>query len=164
MRCRARPRHPAHTPTSGTRTIWKQASAAPRAPHAMPYLLPVPVKVPVAVPGKPNGASPYRALFRQPKGPLRPSTLGSKFSAGTKTSSIIMLPCRPPHMIAHAHRSAQAGLSVRATGSHRHAGTKGEVPLNLGGGQPWHALRRNHGGRHPGATQTTTAHRVRVPG
>merc|ERR1719357_262586 len=49
---------------------WKQNSAAPRAPQAMPY----------------------RALLRQPKGPARPETLGSRFSWGTSTSSIRIMP------------------------------------------------------------------------
>ena len=45
-------------------------SAAPIAPHEIPY----------------------RALLRHPKGPANPETLGSMLLAGTKTSSIKIIP------------------------------------------------------------------------
>ena len=45
-------------------------SAAPIAPHEIPY----------------------RALLRHPKGPANPETLGSMLVAGTKTSSIKIIP------------------------------------------------------------------------
>ena len=35
---------------------------------------------------------PKRALFRQPNGPFSPLTLGSRFSSGTKTSSMTISP------------------------------------------------------------------------
>ncbi len=49
--------------------LWKQNSAAPKDPQAIPYL----------------------ALFKHEKGPFNPLTL-SMFSLGTRTSSIMIIP------------------------------------------------------------------------
>ena len=57
-------------PSLTSLALTMQSSAAPRLPHAIPYL----------------------ALLRHPKGPPKPVTCGRTFPAGTRTSSMNIIP------------------------------------------------------------------------